>query len=76
VIHYEPSLSTRLLVHPPGSALDWAVHVAAFAIVAIPLVVAVRTLPWSDDELLALRRVGIATGAVLADRVRRWRGGA
>ena len=49
---------------------------AAFAIVAIPAAVAIRNLPWSDDELLALRRVGIATGAVLADRVRRWWGGA
>ncbi len=49
MIHYEPSLSTRLLVHPPGSALDWAVHVAAFAIVAIPAAVAIRNLPWSDD---------------------------
>jgi len=72
--HFERSLSSRILIHPPGSALDLAVHFAAFAIVAIPLVVAIRTLPWSRDELLALRRIGVATGAVVVDRVCRWRG--
>lgn len=73
--HYEPSLSSRILIHPPGSALDLAVHFAAFLIVAVPAAVAIRTLPWSRDELLALRRIGVATGAVVADRVRRCRGG-
>lgn len=69
---YDLPLSTRLLVHPPGSALDWAVHAGALAVVVIPLAVAVRTIPWTDDELLALRRVSVAAGSVVADRVRRW----
>ena len=36
--------------------------------------VTVTLLPWSEREILALRRTGIALGAVLADKARAaWR---
>jgi len=41
-------------------------------VVVVLLVVTVATLPWRADEILALRRVGVAASSVLADRVRRW----
>lgn len=47
-------------------------HVALAGVVVVLLVVTVATLPWRADEILALRRVGVAASSVLADRVRRW----
>ncbi|MFM2162280.1 MAG: hypothetical protein RLZZ383_1792 [Pseudomonadota bacterium] len=56
---------------PPGSAADVLLHIAVATPVVALLLAFTASVPWTHDDILTTRRVWVATGQVLANRVRR-----
>ena len=56
---------------PPGSAADVLLHIAVAAPVVVLLLTFIASVPWTHDDILTTRRVWVATGQVVASRLRR-----